>query len=214
LLDDRKVDKLIPVEELIMSSAAVFSPHEVAELSGAPKRLVEKAIEERVLSPRSALSPGMRRARRMLPAYSVAYAAALKGLDLNLSLRHKKRLARIIADTPADALATTRAHIAPAVEIDLGHLVADAVAKTEKYRVARDTFIAIDEDIKGGTPVIRGTRMTVYAILGRVEHGDTVEDILEENPDLTRDAIEAAIIYARTHPLVGRPGGRPWTSQA
>jgi len=195
-----------------MSPVAVLTPHEVAELSGAPKRLIEKAIEERVLSPRTRLSPGMRRARRMLPAYSVAYAAALNGLDLNLSLRHKKRLARIIAETPVNALAKTRAHIAPAVEIDLGQLVGDAIEKTEKYRAARDAFIVIDEDIKGGTPIIRGTRMTVYAILGRVEHGDTIEDVLADNPDLTRAAVEAAVIYARTHPLVGRPGGRPWTS--
>jgi len=197
-----------------MSSAAVLTPHEVAELSGAPKRLVEKAIEERVLSVRLGLSPGMPRARRMLPAYSVAYAAALKGLDLNLSLQHKKRLARIISEIPTDALSKARAIIAPAVEIDLGQLIGDAVVKTEKYRAARDTFIVIDEAIKGGTPVIRGTRITVYAILGRVEHGDTVEDILAENPDLARDAIEAAIIYARTHPLIGRPGGRPWTTNA
>jgi uncharacterized protein (DUF433 family) len=197
-----------------MAAAAVLTPHEVAELSGAPKRLVEKAIEERVLSPRSGLAPGMRRVRRMLPAYSVAYAAALKGLDLNLSLKQKKRLARIIADTPLKSLAKKRAIIAPAVEIDLGRLVGDAVAKTEKYRTARDAFIVTDEAIKGGTPVIRGTRMTVYAILGRIDHGDTVDDILAENPDLTRDAIEAAVIYARTHPLVGRPGGRPWISSA
>jgi uncharacterized protein (DUF433 family) len=197
-----------------MAAAAVLTPHEVAELSGAPKRLVEKAIEERVLSPRSGLAPGTRRVRRMLPAYSVAYAAALKGLDLNLSLKHKKWLARIIADTPLKSLAKKRAVIAPAVEIDLGRLVGDAVAKTEKYRTARDAFIVTDEAIKGGTPVIRGTRMTVYAILGRIDHGDTVDDILAENPDLTRDAIEAAVIYARTHPLVGRPGGRPWISSA
>jgi len=197
-----------------MTAAAVLTPHEVAELSGAPKRLVEKAIEERVLSVRSRLSPGTRRVRRMLPAYSVAYAAALKGLDLNLSLRHKKRLARIIADTPTNALAKSRAVIAPAVEIDLGQLVGDAVAKTEKYRAARDAFIVVDEAIKGGTPVIRGTRMTVYSVLGRVDHGDTVDDILAENPDLTRDALEAAIIYARSHPLIGRPGGRPWTRHA
>ena len=196
-----------------MSPVAVLTPHEVAELSGAPKRLIEKAIEERVLSPRSRLSPGMRRRRRMLPTYSVAYAAALKGLDLNLSVRHKKRLARIIAETPVNALAKTRASIAPAVEIDLGRLVGDAIEKTEKYRAARDAFIVIDEATKGGTPVIRGTRMTVYSILGRVEHGDAIEDILAENPDITRDAVEAAVIYARTHPLVGRPGGRPWTRE-
>jgi uncharacterized protein (DUF433 family) len=56
--------------------------------------------------------------------------------------------------------------------------------------------------------------MTVYSVLDRVEHGDTVEDILSDNPHLSHDAIEAAITYARTHPFIGRPGGRPWARSA
>jgi len=56
--------------------------------------------------------------------------------------------------------------------------------------------------------------MTVYSVLGRIDHGDTVADILADNPDLSRKAIEAAIIYARAHPLMGRPGGRPWVDAA
>jgi len=146
----------------------------------------------------------------MLPAYSVAYAAALKGLGLSMSIKHKKRLAEVVAATPSTALPTKRAVIEPAVEIDIGRLVGDVMAKTEKYRADRDAFIVVDDAIKGGTPVIRGTRMTVYAVLGRIDHGDTIEDVLSDNPDLTHDAVAAAIIYARTHPLVGRPGGRPW----
>ena len=78
--------------------------------------------------------------------------------------------------------------------------------------VKRDAYIAVDDEIKGGTPVIRGTRITVYSVLGRIEHGDTIDDVLADNPDLTREAIEAGIIYARTYLLVGRPGGRPWVS--
>jgi uncharacterized protein (DUF433 family) len=76
--------------------------------------------------------------------------------------------------------------------------------------VREDVHIVIDDGIMGGTPVIRGTRVTVYAVLGRIDHGETIDDILADYPDLTREAIEAAIIYARTHPLVGRPDGRPW----
>jgi uncharacterized protein (DUF433 family) len=51
--------------------------------------------------------------------------------------------------------------------------------------------------------------MTVYSVLGRVNHGGTIDDILAENPDLPREALEAAVTYARTHPLIGRRGGRP-----
>ena len=72
---------------------------------------------------------------------------------------------------------------------------------------SRTSLRAIDraDEILGGTPIIRHTRMSVYSILGRVMNGDAVEDIHADNPDLERDAIEAAIIYARSHPLVWPP---------
>ena len=75
---------------------------------------------------------------------------------------------------------------------------------------AREDHIEANADVMGGTPVIRGTRMTVYAVLGRLDYGDSVEDILDDNPHLSREAIEAAAHYARAHPLIGYSGGRPW----
>jgi len=65
-------------------------------------------------------------------------------------------------------------------------------------------------EVRNNTPVVKGTRISVHSIHGRIDHGDTIGDVLEENPDLPRDAIEAALAYARANPLVGRPGGRPW----
>jgi uncharacterized protein (DUF433 family) len=194
-----------------MATPATLTPREVAELSGAPKRIIEKAIEERVLTVRFR---GARRSRRMLPAHAVAYAAVMTKLDLKLSANHKRRLiGRLARLTPAE-VRTARVEVAPAVEIDVGRLVGDAMDRAERYRNARDAFIVVDEAIKGGTPVIRGTRMTVYSVLGRIEHGETVDHILEDNPDLGRAAIEAAVTYARSHPLMGRPGGRPWVDAA
>jgi len=71
-------------------------------------------------------------------------------------------------------------------------------------------WIEQNPEVKGGTAVIRGTRMTVYSVAGRVAHGDSIDSIIEDNPDLCRDAIEAALAFARANPLVGVPGGRPW----
>ena len=83
-----------------------------------------------------------------------------------------------------------------------------------EHFTAREDHIEVNADIMGGTPVIRGTRMTVYAVLGRLDHGDSVEDILDDNPHLSQDAIEAAAHYARTHPLIGYSRGRPWAKAA
>ena len=198
-----------------MSTVATLTPREVAELSGAPKRVIEKAIEERVLRVRLRGARGkMRHARRMLPTHAVAYAAIIMKLDLKLSAVHKKRLLVRLAHLRPTDVRKARVELAPAVEIDVGRLVGDLMDRAERYRSARDALIVIDRAIKGGTAVIRGTRMSVYSVLGRIEHGETVHDVLADNPDLSREAIEAAIIYARTHPLMGRPGGRPWADAA
>ena len=198
-----------------MSTVATLTPREVAELSGAPKRVIEKAIEERVLRVRLRAARGkMRHARRMLPTHAVAYAAIIMKLDLKLSAVHKKRLLVRLENLRPTDVRRARVELAPAVEIDVGRLVGDLMDRAERYRSARDALIVIDRAIKGGTAVIRGTRMSVYSVLGRIEHGETVNDVLADNPDLSREAIEAAIIYARTHPLMGRPGGRPWADAA
>jgi len=194
-------------------SLATLSPREVAELAGAPKRVVEKAIEEHVLVPRAVRSEASRR-RRMLPLHAVAYAAVVAKLDLKLTAAQKKRLLHKLARLEPQTVRAARIELAPAVELDIGRLVGDAMDRALHYRAARDKFIVVDEEIKGGTPVIRGTRITVYSVLGQIDHGDTVEDILNDNPDIAPEAVEGAIVYARTHPFVPRRGGRPWKKVA
>jgi uncharacterized protein (DUF433 family) len=194
-----------------MPIAATLTPREVAELSGAPKRVIEKAIEERVLRVRSrAIRGTMRHARRMLPTHAVAYAAIIMKLDLKLTAAYKKRLlVRLGRLRPTD-VRKARVELAPAVEIDIGRLVGDLMDHAEKYRAARDALIVIDKAIKGGTAVIRGTRMSVYSVLGRVEHGETIDGVLADNPDLSREAVEAAIAPIRSWDAgVGARGPMP-----
>ena len=44
------------------------------------------------------------------------------------------------------------------------------MTRAERYRAARDALIEVDQEIMGGTAIIRGPRMTVYSVLGRIEH--------------------------------------------
>jgi len=46
-----------------------------------------------------------------------------------------------------------------------------------------------------GKPVVKGTRITVELILEKLAAGETVEQILEAHPRLTRQAILAAIDF-------------------
>jgi uncharacterized protein (DUF433 family) len=56
--------------------------------------------------------------------------------------------------------------------------------------------ITIDADIAHGKPTVRNTRYAVGYILEYLAGGDSIEDILNEFKDLTRDDILACLAYA------------------
>jgi len=47
-----------------------------------------------------------------------------------------------------------------------------------------------------GKPLIAGTRITVEIILEKLAAGETIEQILDAHPRLTREAIHAALAFA------------------
>ena len=61
--------------------------------------------------------------------------------------------------------------------------------------VAMTDRICADPKICGGQACIRGTRVPVYVVLDYLAAGNTVEEILEEYPQLAREDVLAAIEY-------------------
>ncbi len=57
-------------------------------------------------------------------------------------------------------------------------------------------LIVSDPKIMMGKPVVAGTRITVEIILEKLSAGETVEQILEAHPRLTREGIRAALAFA------------------
>jgi uncharacterized protein (DUF433 family) len=47
-----------------------------------------------------------------------------------------------------------------------------------------------------GKPVIAGTRITVELVLEKLAAGETVEQVLDAHPRLTREGIQAALAFA------------------
>lgn len=56
--------------------------------------------------------------------------------------------------------------------------------------------ICVDPTVMLGKPTIRGTRITVELILGKLAEGATTEDLIEAYPQLSPDSIHAAMNYA------------------
>ena len=71
--------------------------------------------------------------------------------------------------------------------------------------------VVCDPGVMMGKPVIAGTRITVEHILEKMAAGESIEQILDEHPHLTEEAIRAALAFAAKalsadviYPLVGK----------
>ena len=57
--------------------------------------------------------------------------------------------------------------------------------------------IEINPRVCGGQPVIKGTRIPVAAILDQLAGDESWDSLLRGSPELTRDDIQASLVYAR-----------------
>ncbi len=56
--------------------------------------------------------------------------------------------------------------------------------------------ISIQPDTCHGKPVIKGTRVLVSTLLGALAGGDSIDDVLVDYPNVTREDILAALAFA------------------
>ena len=64
--------------------------------------------------------------------------------------------------------------------------------------IPADAVIIKDQEILGGTPVFRGTRVPFQAMLDYLEGGQTLEEFLDDFPTVTREAVIAALELAKS----------------
>ena len=57
-------------------------------------------------------------------------------------------------------------------------------------------YIEIDPDVRFGKPVLKGTRISVYDIRAWLAQGMSVQDILNDFPELKEEQITACLAYA------------------
>lgn len=86
---------------------------------------------------------------------------------------------------------STRIHIEPLTEADLAELAATVPQPADWEGV-----IVSDPGTASGRPRVKGTRLTVEFILNLFAAGWTEEEVLENYPTLTRNAIRAAFAFA------------------
>ena len=57
-------------------------------------------------------------------------------------------------------------------------------------------YITIEPGKRSGQPCIRGMRITVYDVLNYLAAGNSIEELLENFPGLTKQDVYASLAYA------------------
>jgi uncharacterized protein (DUF433 family) len=91
------------------------------------------------------------------------------------------------------------------------NFVIEEVMRGLKEVSAAEELVTLEPGIRGGEPVVKGTRVPVYLLAELQAKGAYSEEILADYPSLTPESLEAAVTWARLHPKRGRPAsGARW----
>jgi uncharacterized protein (DUF433 family) len=176
--------------------SSLLTRREAAELSGTSELTVKKAVDLGVV-------PSRRRgAQSLLESADVPVLTMLGHLTgVSLAAAHKRSLRRWLRapDGPDELV------LIPGLVVRRLDDVEHARERAERYVRLREQWIISDPEIKGGEPVIRGSRVSVHTLAARLAEGESDAVLDEDLPHIPADAREVAAMYARANPRRGRP---------
>lgn len=186
-----------------MAAGGSYSPTEAAYIIERPVKAVQKAIDEGDVASRRVRQG--RTVVRRLGEPELVYLRLLNDVSGTLLPAARRRLYRGLREQ-RDGASTVR--LGP-VTVDVSGARRDVAARAEELRRARSLVVS-DPDIRGGEPVLRGTRVPVHMLLELHKQGASEEELLGDYPSLDREKLQAALAYAEAYPRRGRPQRRPW----
>jgi uncharacterized protein (DUF433 family) len=182
----------------------MLTRREAVEIAHFPLGALDKAIEQNIVTVHR------RHDRSWLRSEDVGVVALLQKTALPLPITVKRKIRRWVHETePYRARHGSELYISDALVVRWSPEVSETVHAAESYARLRDRWIEINLEIKGGEPVIRGTRIGARGIAQRMNEGDTIEILTEDYPHVPAEAFQTAYTYAKAHPRRGRPVP-PW----
>lgn len=182
-----------------------YTPAQASAITGLPLVAVHKAIDSRLIRPRSARSGAT--VRRLLSKEHLIYLQLeAEGLRL-LPVGTRREIADSIQRSPmTDVLAVGNGK-ALFVEFKAARRKVESQLKQLAHI---EEMVVSDSEIMRGTPVFKGTRIPVDLVADMLSQGATAEEILEGYPTLNKEKIAIAPLYMRAFPRRGRPSRRAW----
>jgi len=182
-----------------------YTPAQAAAVTGLPLAAVHKAIDSRLIRPRSARSGTT--VRRLLTKEHLIYLQLeAEGLRI-LPVGARREIAASIQRAPKVDLMAIGSGTALVVECKAARRKVESRLKQLAHIEA---MVVSDPEIMRGTPVFKGTRIPVDLVADMLSQGAAPEEILEGYPTLNKERIAIAPLYMRAFPRRGRPSRRPW----
>jgi uncharacterized protein (DUF433 family) len=168
---------------------------EAAALSGTSETTVKKAIDLGIIPAR----PGGGQSR--IDAADVPVLTMLGHLNgIGLGVTHKRRLRQWLRADAAPELT-----LVPGLIVRRPDDVQTARERADRYVRLRERWITSDPAVKGGEPVIRGSRVSVHTLAARIAGGEDDAVLDADFPHIPAEAREVAVTYAHANPRRGRP---------
>jgi uncharacterized protein (DUF433 family) len=182
-----------------------YTPAQAAAVTGLPLAAVHKAIDSRLIRPRTARSRGS--VRRLLTKEHLIYLQLeAEGLRL-LPVGTRREIAQSIQKSPnVNKMAIGDGKVL-LVECKGARRKVEGQLKHLEHM---EEMVVSDPEIMRGTPVFKGTRIPVDLVADMLAQGATAEEILEGYPTLNKEKIMMAPLYMCAFPRRGRPSRRPW----
>lgn len=168
---------------------------EASYVVGRSSAVINKVVDRGVI--RATLQRRGKSILRRLGPAELRFLKLSGDLDKDFTPQGRRKLYEALRRLPT----TTHRVTLGALELNLSDV--DRQIESRLHRL-EEVRAVVDAGASGGEPMIRGTRVPVYVIAG-LARGQTVEEILEDYPSLTREQVEGAIEYATAYPKAGRP---------
>ena len=168
--------------------------NEASYILGQPSAVINKAVDEGIVKAVIQRHGGL--SSRLFGLPELRFYRVASDLGSGLTPSGRKSIYQAIRALSARQ---RRLRWGP-FETDLAALDRDLLRNLKRLRALKHE-IEMAGDME---PVIRGTGISAYAIAG-LSAGQTLSQILEDYPTLSRAQIEAAIEYAKVYPKKGRP---------
>jgi uncharacterized protein (DUF433 family) len=200
-----------------MTKQDEFTIGEASFITGQPVRRINRFFDEGPMKARS--TSGARTIRalhtRDLVFLMVTSSEPLSHLDLEGKLKVYRYIASWWSKSESAARRTRpgRLPLGENLEINWAKVSNRVQQRAAELKRAKG-IVSIDPNVRGGEPVVEGSRIPVQLVHDLIEQGMAPDEILEHYPSLTPEKIRLADVYARAYPRRGRPRRRAWHTRS